>query len=91
METIQQRVTFRGRVQGVGFRFTTASVARRFPVQGYVKNLADGSVELVVRGARETVRQLLDDIEKAFEGNITDRTVEDWTGLEQFSGFEIRH
>ncbi|MGX6978759.1 acylphosphatase [Vagococcus elongatus] len=33
-----------GRVQGVGFRFTTKMVADRLGVKGYVKNLDDGSV-----------------------------------------------
>ena len=38
------RVIYRGRVQGVGFRYTSASIARRFPVTGYVRNLPDGTV-----------------------------------------------
>ena len=44
---LRQRVIFRGRVQGVGFRATTASIARRHPVVGYVKNMPDGAVELI--------------------------------------------
>ena len=91
MDGIQQRVLYRGRVQGVGFRYTTASIARRHPVKGYVRNLPDGSVELVVDGERDAVPRFLDEIGEAFEGNITDRTVEDWSGGEVFTGFEIRH
>ena len=56
-ELIGRRVLFSGRVQGVGFRFTTCDLAREFEVTGYVKNLADGRVELVCEGRRaETVR-----------------------------------
>ena len=41
---------FSGHVQGVGFRYTTRSVASRFAVTGYVRNLPDGRVELVAEG-----------------------------------------
>jgi acylphosphatase len=44
-----------GRVQGVGFRFTTVEVASRFPVTGFVRNLPDGSVEIVAEGAEPAV------------------------------------
>ena len=46
----RRRVVFSGRVQGVGFRFTCQSLARGFDVAGYVRNLADGRVELVAEG-----------------------------------------
>jgi acylphosphatase len=46
-----RRITwFTGRVQGVGFRMTTKSIARSFRVAGYVKNLPDGRVELAAEG-----------------------------------------
>ena len=47
---VRRRLIYQGRVQGVGFRYTVASIARRFPVTGYVKNLPDGNVELAVDG-----------------------------------------
>lgn len=90
MENTRYRVIYHGRVQGVGFRYTTASIARRHPVQGYVRNLPDGTVELVAEGAPGAVRRFLDEVAAAFEGNITDRTQEEITGGEPLSGFEIR-
>ncbi len=49
---MQKRVEvyFSGIVQGVGFRFTTATLSKRFQVTGYVKNLSDGRVEVVAEG-----------------------------------------
>jgi len=48
-----------GRVQGVGFRYTTLQVAKGFEVTGYVKNLPDGRVELVAEGREEECREFL--------------------------------
>ena len=44
---------FQGRVQGVGFRWRVMQVAKLFPCTGYVKNLMDGSVELLVERGGE--------------------------------------
>ncbi|HYN88165.1 MAG TPA: acylphosphatase [Ardenticatenaceae bacterium] len=48
-----------GRVQGVFFRATTRSVARNLGLAGWVRNLADGRVEIVAEGAPAAVDQLL--------------------------------
>jgi acylphosphatase len=47
---IARRIVFAGRVQGVGFRATCRSIARDFGVAGTVRNLPDGTVELVAEG-----------------------------------------
>ena len=41
-----------GRVQGVGFRYTTQYEAKRLGLTGYAKNLDDGSVEVVACACR---------------------------------------
>ncbi|MGI8604292.1 MAG: acylphosphatase [Verrucomicrobiales bacterium] len=43
-----KRIYFEGRVQGVGFRYTTRRVAQGFEVVGWVKNLPDGRVQMEV-------------------------------------------
>lgn len=58
-ETIQRRIRVEGRVQGVYFRASTAEFASGRELQGYVRNLPDGSVEIVAQGAREVVDDLL--------------------------------
>ena len=48
--TTAKRVLYSGRVQGVGFRYSTRQLAADFAVAGYVRNTADGRVELVAEG-----------------------------------------
>jgi acylphosphatase len=56
---VQLRAVVRGRVQGVGFRMWAQRRARMLGISGSVRNLADGSVEVVGEGSRETLEQLL--------------------------------
>jgi len=48
-----------GRVQGVGFRFWTEDVALSLGLDGFVRNLPDGSVEVVARGPQEPLDELV--------------------------------
>lgn len=45
-----------GRVQGVGFRWATLEIANELGLVGWVKNRADGQVEIVVQGQHAAVR-----------------------------------
>ena len=57
------RITFHGRVQGVGFRYTVLRLAQRYPaVSGYVRNMPDGSVELFAQGPPHNVEAFVNDI-----------------------------
>ncbi len=57
-------------MQGVGFRVTAAGLARRYGVQGWVRNLADGRVQLWVQGDDEGVEQFLSHLRQAMRGYI---------------------
>ena len=54
------RFTVTGQVQGVGFRYSAASQARRLGLSGWVANRADGAVEGVASGADATLAQFHD-------------------------------
>ncbi len=86
-----ETVWFSGRVQGVGFRYSTVQVAKEFDVCGTVRNLADGRVELQVEGAPAEVRAMVAAVEERMHGYI--RKVERSTPVRraaQFQGFVIR-
>lgn len=53
-----QRMRVYGRVQGVFFRDAACRKARKLSLAGYVKNLPDGSVEIVASGGSGAVEQL---------------------------------
>lgn len=50
--------TVRGRVQGVGFRWFVALEAQRLALGGWVRNAADGSVQVVAEGTRADLERL---------------------------------
>jgi acylphosphatase len=60
-----KQVVFSGDVQGVGFRFTTNRLAKRYGLTGWVRNLEDGKVELVMQGELDTMRMLLTELHNA--------------------------
>lgn len=55
-------VHFSGRVQGVGFRYSARQIAAGRAVSGYVQNLDDGRVLLVVEGEKPVLDQLLSQV-----------------------------
>jgi acylphosphatase len=59
-EQLQFRAIVRGQVQGVYYRATTVEEAQALGLGGYARNRADGSVEVVARGPRPRLEQLID-------------------------------
>jgi len=57
-------VIVRGRVQGVGFRFFTVRVAKELGVTGFVRNLPDGTVEIVAEGDVEKLAKLVEAVRR---------------------------
>lgn len=57
---IAKRIQVYGRVQGVGFRWSTCMEARRLGVDGWVCNRRDGSVEILAQGNVQAVIALVD-------------------------------
>ena len=92
MSKIRAHVKVEGRVQGVYFRSYTKEVADDNNVTGWVKNMSDGSVEMLLEGEEKDVKSIID---WAYHGpsyamiiNVT--TIwDDYRG--EFEGFSIRY
>jgi acylphosphatase len=61
-ELVRARLRIRGLVQGVGYRYFVRNTALSLGLGGYVKNVPDGSVEVIVEGDRAAVNAFIDDI-----------------------------
>jgi acylphosphatase len=84
-----KRVHYSGQVQGVGFRYTARRLAQGFPVRGFVRNLNDGRVELVVEGQGADVEAFLHAVTRSMADYIEEQTSED-VPVQGFHDFVIR-
>jgi len=87
---VQKTVLFSGRVQGVGFRYTTRSLSSGFQVTGYVKNLPDGRVEAVIEGDLHEVDRFLDAIHVKMEDFINTTHVTESSVCGHYEAFDVR-
>ena len=58
------QLTVRGRVQGVGFRFFTRSIAEKLAVSGWVRNTPTGNVKIFVQGKQTIINEFIKHIKK---------------------------
>ena len=77
-------------MQGVGFRFTAREIARDLRVAGWIKNLADGKVEVVAEAEEGILINFLTEINRYFSRAIQDTDVQ-WTAeMGEYKEFEVR-
>ncbi len=80
-----------GRVQGVGFRWFVADVARRLELSGWVANERDGSVRCVAEGPPVALEELVAELERGPLGARVERVIPRWGRPSGTLGpFEIR-
>ncbi len=81
-----------GRVQGVNFRYYTQRRASNLGLAGYVRNLWDGTVEVVAEGPRTALDELLAFLRVGPRGSIvTDVSVQWPAPTAGFERFEVRY
>ena len=89
---LRAHVIIQGRVQGVFFRVNTARTADRLGVSGWVRNLADGTVEAVVEGEKTVVRDMVQWCNRGDPPAMVTGVELAWhpyTG--EYDGFDIRY
>ena len=85
-------LAIRGRVQGVGFRFSAHEESRRLGLTGWVRNTADGAVELVAEGPPDRLRRLLAWAHHGPPGALVSEVDERWhAATGEFTDFTVRH
>jgi len=86
-----KKIIFTGRVQGVGFRYITKQLALGFEIVGWVKNLADGTVELQIMGEDDEVDDFIREIieESELSPLIKEHTIWEIDPLSGAKGFRI--
>jgi acylphosphatase len=95
-ETVARRVIISGAVQGVGYRYSLAELARNLNITGWCRNLQDGRVEAWLQGSKEAINTTLDWIHKGPpEAVVHHVEIENQAVLEPMLGetiqtFEIR-
>lgn len=62
----QYHIFVSGQVQGVGFRWYCRDIARSAGIAGWVKNLPDGRVEIIVEGGKENIKQFLTQLKNGY-------------------------
>ena len=70
-------VYYSGQVQGVGFRATAERIAKDFPVTGWVKNLADGRVQLLAEGPSDAIEAFLKAVRAHWKESIKKEEAEE--------------
>ncbi len=90
MSQTTEQIWFSGHVQGVGFRWSTHRIASRLPVSGFVRNLPDGRVEVVISGTPDSIQSLIDGLHERFGNGIANVERLKVEVSDAFSSFEIR-
>lgn len=86
----RMHILYSGRVQGVGFRFTAESAAIQAAIQGWVKNLGDGRVEIMAEAEEEVLKDFLNKIRQSFSRYIQDEDLRWSEAADEFHDFQIR-
>ena len=86
---VARHIIFIGRVQGVGFRFTAHRMANRHQLTGFVRNLSNGSVEMLVQGTADDIDDCIEDIKEYYPGHIRDMSINEIPPDPKHTDFKI--
>ncbi len=72
------KITVKGLVQGVGYRWFADRRARKYDLKGFVENLPDGSVYLEVEGKRDWIEDMIKELRKGPELSNVEEIIVEW-------------
>ena len=82
-------VVFHGYVQGVGFRYNARRVATQFEVAGIVRNLSDGTVQVIAEGDAPVLVEFIREISQTTAGEVRQARIEKGQPTGEFDRFDI--
>jgi acylphosphatase len=85
------RISVTGRVQGVGFRWNAANEARIRGINGFVKNLSDGSVYIEAEGSREQLNAYVEWCKKGPDHGYVEAVDTMTLPLVNYKNFQIKY
>jgi len=86
---IAKSIIFIGRVQGVGFRFTARRAASRRQLTGFVRNVPNGTVEMLAQGRPEDIDDCIQDLKEYFSGYLKETRIEEIPPDPRYEEFRI--
>ena len=79
-----------GTVQGVGFRFFVREQAARHGLKGWVRNVPDGTVEIVAEGEKTVLDEFIGKVKRGPMFGYVSEVTEEWIeATNSFAGFTI--
>lgn len=89
--TINAKITVKGIVQGVGYRWYADRSARKYELKGFVENLPDGSVYLEVEGKKDWIEDFIKDLRKGPNLSRVEEIIVEWNAAHHlFINFKIK-
>ncbi len=89
MSQTAKHIIFIGQVQGVGFRFTVLSTANRYQLTGLVRNLTNGTVEMIAQGPPDDIADCIRDIKESFSGYVRETKIKEVAFDPRYESFKI--
>ena len=88
---VAKRISYRGKVQGVGFRYSVRQIAEGYTVSGHATNQPDGTVEVFLQGDRDEVEAMEKEIGGShLAGFIRESNGREVEAVPGMKGFQIQ-
>lgn len=83
-------ITLSGKVQNVGFRFSTVQKAQELEIKGFVKNKHDGTVYIEAEGEADNLNRFLEWCKEGPPAATVQNTETQEIPIQEFSGFSVK-
>ena len=87
---IRHQITYSGNVQGVGFRWKVLQISKSYSISGYVQNLVNGKVQLLVEGELNEVEAMCKKVRVELRSYWVTKEQENKPGDSHYESFSIR-